>query len=134
MARITCKGIEGMAKRLQAMGKNVEPACQAAVYAGGKLLVKELKAACPENTGTLKKSIKAEKPVTGFGTGTTCLVHPTGEQHGERNGAIAFYVEYGTGSGNRKKPHPWWFPTIERARPMVEAEVKRTFLEEMKKV
>ena len=52
MARITCKGagINGIAKQLQRLGKNVEPACEKAVYEGGKLLAEKLKAACPEKT------------------------------------------------------------------------------------
>lgn len=134
MASITCKGIEDIAKKFQSMGKNIQPACEAAVYAGGKLLAEKLKEACPVKTGTLRKSIRAEKPTTGYGTGTVCVVRPTGKQHGERNGAIAFYVEYGHGTGETKKPHAWWFPTIEMARPMIKEEVKKTFIREMKKV
>ena len=136
MARITCKGagIDGIAKRLTRMGKNVEPACEKAVYEGGKLLAEKLKAVCPEETGTLKKSIKAEKPKIEYGIGVYCLVHPTGKRKdGERNGAVAFYVEYGHGSGKTKKPRPWWFPTIMLSSDAVAAKVRDTFLKEIEK-
>ena len=135
MARITCKGagIDGIARQLQRMGKNVEPACEKAVHEGGKLLAEKLKAACPVKTGTLQKGIKAEKPKVDYGGGVYCLVHPTGNQHGERNGAIAFYVEYGHGEGETKKPHPWWFPTIALSKDAVAAKVRETFFKEIEK-
>ena len=130
VARVTTKGIDHIARKLAQMGKNVEPACEKAVYEGGKLLAEKLQEACPVRTGTLRKSIKAEKAKVDFGKGIYSLVHPTGEQHGERNGMIAFVTEYGR---SNMPPRPWWFPTIAASGQEVSALVKETFMKEIGK-
>ncbi len=130
MAEITTKGIDKLVKQFQSMGKNVEPACMKAVKAGGDVLAAALHDAAPYRTGALAESIKAEKAKAEYGKGILCLVHPTGEQHGERNGEIAFVTEYGR---SNMPPRPWWFPTVQANESRVGGVVKSVFLEEIKK-
>lgn len=105
-------GIAAEMARFERLGKNIGPAAQKAVKAGGKLLAERLSEAAPRDTGALAASIKAGSVSYNAADGYHCQVAPTGENHGESLAKIGNILEYGR---SNMAPRPWFNPTVQSA-------------------
>ena len=112
MGTFTTGGIAAELEKFDGLAKGCDDMCKAAVKAGGKKLAEKLSEAAPEDTGALKKSIKAGSVQYSAGDGYSCEVAPMGENHGENLAKIGNILEYGR---SNMPPRPWFNPTVDRA-------------------
>lgn len=125
----TTGGIAAEIARFDRLASGAGAACENAVKAGGKVLAEALRDAAPEDTGALKKSIKASKVAFSTADGHYSEVGPGKAKHpktGESLAKIGNILEYGR---SNMKPRPWFNPAVKRAEPAVlaamQAEIKK---------
>lgn len=125
----TTGGIAAEIAKFDRLASGIGPACENAVKAGGKVLAEALRDAAPEDTGALKKSIKASKVAFSAADGHYSEVGPGKAKHpktGESLAKIGNILEYGR---SNMKPRPWFNPAVKRAEPAVlaamQAEIKK---------
>ena len=107
----TTGGIAAEIAKFDRLASGIGPACENAVKAGGKVLAEALRDAAPEDTGALKKSMKASKvqfsPADGHysevGPGTA--KHPKTGEPLAKIGNISF-ATLPTGAEAPAKPAP----------------------------
>lgn len=90
---IEVKGLDGLLKKLDKLGGNIEQSTQKALLKGGAVFESGAKEHCPVDTGQLRESIHTEaKDAQTVTVGTNC--------------GHAVFVEYGTGpKGDPSVPH-----------------------------
>ena len=125
----TTGGIAAEIAKFDRLASGIGPACENAVKAGGKVLAEALRDAAPEDTGALKKSIKAAKVQFSTADGHYSEVGPGKAKHpktGESLAKVGNILEYGR---SNMKPRPWFNPAVKRAEPAVlaamQAEIKK---------
>ena len=125
----TTGGIAAEIAKFDRLASGIGPACENAVKAGGKVLAEALRDAAPEDTGALKKSIKASKVAFSTADGHYSEVGPGKAKHpktGESLAKVGNILEYGR---SNMKPRPWFNPAVKRAEPAVlaamQAEIKK---------
>ena len=125
----TTGGIAAEIAKFDRLASGAGAACENAVKAGGKVLAEALRDAAPEDTGALKKSIKASKVAFSTADGHYSEVGPGKAKHpktGESLAKVGNILEYGR---SNMKPRPWFNPAVKRAEPAVlaamQAEIKK---------
>lgn len=96
-------GIAAELEKFEALKKGTAEACEKAVEAGAKVLVRKLKANAPVykgrrrdvRPGALRDSIKAGKVKYWYTEGYYCEVGPVGKDHGQDLARIGNILEYG---------------------------------------
>ena len=120
----TTGGIAAEIAKFDRLASGAGAACENAVKAGGKVLAEALRDAAPEDTGALKKSIKASKVAFSTADRHYSEVGPGKAKHpktGESLAKIGNILEYGR---SNMKPRPWFNPAVKRAEPAVLAAMK----------
>lgn len=132
MGSFTTEGITMELERFRKLSDGTQEACEAAVNAGGKVLVQRLKEAAPVHTGgrkgvkpgALRDSIKAGKVAYNAADGFYSDVGPTGKDHGEPLAKIGNILEYGRSNMDAR---PWFEPTKERSAEEVRTAMQKAF-------
>ena len=124
MASLTCTGIDQIRVQFEKLAKGSDAACQKAVKAGAQALAGELAMNAPYRTGALARSIRPSAVKYDAGDGWVSEVKPVGENHGENLAKIGNILEYGR---SNMAPRPWFNPTIQQSKGMVESVMKEAF-------
>jgi len=106
--KIRISGIDGLAEAMMSAGEEMSAKVDEMLEAGGAALEKAWQGAVPVATGTLKASIKKSSVFRRGNDYAYVIVKPQGMHHkNQRNGAVAFIVNYGT----RKMKATHWVDT-----------------------
>ena len=116
MAKISFDGLYQYEKLLAELGQDVEKMAKYAVYPAAGMVLEELKAATPRDTGDLANSEILTKFVTDEGYVYTAVVFDGYDRKGVPNSLKARALESGT---SRMPKHPFVRPTVNRIKQAV---------------
>ena len=116
MAKISFDGLYQYEKLLAELGQDVEKMAKYAIYPAAGLVLEELKAATPRDTGDLANSEILTKFRTEEGQVYTAVVFDGYDRDGAPNSLKARTIESGT---SRMKKRPFIRPTVNRIKQRV---------------
>ena len=116
MAKISFDGLYQYEKLLAELGQDVEKMAKFAIYPAAGMVLDELKAATPRDTGDLANSEKLTKFQTTDGAVYTAIVFDGYDRNGTPNSLKARAIESGT---SRMKKRPFIRPTVNRIKQRV---------------
>ena len=116
MAKISYDGLYQYEKLLGELGQDVEKMAKYAIYPAAGLVLEELKAATPRDTGDLANSEILTKFRTEEGQVYTAIVFDGYDRDGTPNSLKARAIESGT---SRMKKRPFIRPTVNRIKQRV---------------
>lgn len=116
MAKISYDGLYQYEKLLAELGQDVEKMAKYAIYPAAGLVLEELKAATPRDTGDLANSEILTKFQTEEGQVYTAVVFDGYDRDGTPNSLKARAIESGT---SRMKKQPFIRPTVNRIKQRV---------------
>ena len=116
MAKVSFDGLYQYEKLLAELGQDVEKMAKYAIYPAAGLVLEELKAATPRDTGDLANSEILTKFRTEEGQVYTAVVFDGYDRDGVPNSLKARAIESGT---SRMKKRPFIRPTVNRIKQRV---------------
>lgn len=116
MAKISFDGLYQYEKLLAELGQDAEKMAKYAIYPAAGMVLEELKAATPRDTGDLRDSEILTKFVTDEGQVYTAVVFDGYDRDGVPNSLKARAIESGT---SRMKKQPFIRPTVNRMKQRV---------------
>lgn len=116
MAKISFDGLYQYEKLLAELGQDVEKMAKFAIYPAAGMVLDELKAATPRDTGDLMNSEKLTKFQTNERAVYTAVVFDGYDRNGTPNSLKARAIESGT---SRMKKRPFIRPTVNRIKQRV---------------
>lgn len=116
MAKISFDGLYQYEKLLAELGQDVEKMAKFAIYPAAGMVLDELKAATPRDTGDLANSEKLTRFQTNEGAVYTAVVFDGYDRNGTPNSLKARAIESGT---SRMKKRPFIRPTVNRIKQRV---------------
>jgi len=116
MAKISIDGLYQYEKLLAELGQDVDKMAKYAIYPAAGLVLEELKAATPRDTGDLVHSEILTKFQTEEGQVYTAVVFDGYDRGGTPNSLKARAIESGT---SRMKKRPFIRPTVNRIKQRV---------------
>lgn len=116
MAKISFDGLYQYEKLLAELGQDTEKMAKYAIYPAAGMVLEELKAATPRDTGDLRDSEILTKFVTDEGQVYTAVVFDGYDRNGVPNSLKARAIESGT---SRMKKRPFIRPTVNRIKQRV---------------
>ena len=116
MAKISFDGLYQYEKLLAELGQDYEKMAKYAIYPAAGMVLEELKAATPRDTGDLRDSEILTKFVTKEGEVYTAIAFDGYDRNGVPNSLKARAIESGT---SRMKKRPFIRPTVNRIKQRV---------------
>jgi len=116
MAKISFDGLYQYEKLLAELGQDAQKMARYAIYPAAGLVLEELKAATPRDTGDLANSEILTKFVSNEGETYTAIVFDGYDRNGIPNSLKARAIESGT---SRMKKRPFIRPTVNRIKQRV---------------
>lgn len=122
MAKISFDGLYQYEKLLAELGQDAEKMAKYAIYPAAGMVLEELKAATPRDTGDLRDSEILTHFVTDEGQVYTAVVFDGYDRNGVPNSLKARAIESGT---SRMKKQPFIRPTVNRMKQRVIEQMNR---------